>query len=64
RKVRYQGQDYFIRGRISTGSAIFMTSAGNKVDLKPIPKFEKMRSWKKRPFWSDGYFCCTIGNAS
>jgi len=20
--------------------------------------------WKKRTFWSDGYFCCTIGNAS
>lgn len=20
--------------------------------------------WKKRVFWSDGYFCCTIGNAS
>jgi len=20
--------------------------------------------WKERTFWSDGYFCCTIGNAS
>jgi putative transposase len=20
--------------------------------------------WKERTFWSDGYFCCTIGNAN
>lgn len=20
--------------------------------------------WKEKTFWSDGYFCCTIGNAS
>jgi len=20
--------------------------------------------WKERTFWSDGYFCCTTGNAS
>ncbi|HEY4385700.1 MAG TPA: IS200/IS605 family transposase [Ktedonobacteraceae bacterium] len=20
--------------------------------------------WRERTFWSDGYFCCTIGNAS
>jgi putative transposase len=24
----------------------------------------KSAFWKERPFWSDGYFCCTIGNAS
>jgi putative transposase len=24
----------------------------------------KQRFWKERTFWSDGYFCCTIGNAS
>lgn len=24
----------------------------------------KQHFWKERPFWSDGYFCCTIGNAS
>jgi len=24
----------------------------------------KQHSWKERTFWSDGYFCCTIGNAS
>jgi len=24
----------------------------------------KRHSWKERTFWSDGYFCCTLGNAS
>jgi putative transposase len=24
----------------------------------------KREFWKERTFWSDGYFCCTIGNAS
>ena len=24
----------------------------------------KRHFWKERTFWSDGYFCCTIGNAS
>ncbi len=24
----------------------------------------KQHSWQERTFWSDGYFCCTIGNAS
>ncbi|HWZ18906.1 MAG TPA: IS200/IS605 family transposase [Ktedonobacteraceae bacterium] len=24
----------------------------------------KKHFWKKRTFWSDGNFCCTIGNAS
>jgi putative transposase len=24
----------------------------------------KKNFWKERTFWSDGYFCCTIGNAS
>ncbi len=24
----------------------------------------KRHYWKERTFWSDGYFCCTIGNAS
>ena len=24
----------------------------------------KSAFWKERTFWSDGYFCCTIGNAS
>ena len=24
----------------------------------------KQEFWKERTFWSDGYFCCTIGHAS
>jgi putative transposase len=24
----------------------------------------KKHFWKERTFWRDGYFCCTIGNAS
>ena len=24
----------------------------------------KKHFWKERTFWSDGFFCCTIGNAS
>ncbi|NWH06949.1 IS200/IS605 family transposase, partial [Desulfobacter latus] len=28
-----------------------------------FPKLEK-HFWKKKVFWSDGYFCCSIGNAS
>jgi putative transposase len=24
----------------------------------------KKQFWMERTFWSDGYFCCTIGNAS
>jgi REP-associated tyrosine transposase len=24
----------------------------------------KRHFWKEKPFWSDGYFCRTIGNAS
>jgi hypothetical protein len=50
-KVRYCGQDYFIKGRMSTGYAILMDLAGNKVALKPIPKFEKMRRVSARRAW-------------
>ena len=24
----------------------------------------KQQFWKEKTFWSDGYFCCSIGNAS
>ncbi len=50
-KVRYGGQDYFIKGRMSTGYAILMDLAGNKVALKPIPKFEKMKRVSARRSW-------------
>jgi len=30
---------------------------------KQHPELKK-RFWKEKTFWSDGYFCCSIGNAS
>ena len=36
------GEEYFIKGRMSTGYAILMNIFGEKVNLKPIPKFSKM----------------------
>lgn len=50
-KVRYRGQEYFIKGRMSTGYAILMMIDGKKVDLKPIPKFEKMKRVSARSSW-------------
>src|SRR5258707_775851 len=50
-KVRYRGQEYFIKGRMSTGYAILMGLDGKKVDLKPIPKFEKMKRVSARSAW-------------
>ncbi len=37
-KVRYFGNDYFIKGRMSTGYAILMDIDGNKVDFSKMPK--------------------------
>jgi hypothetical protein len=50
-KVRYRGSEYFIKGRMSTGYAILMELSGNKVDLKPIPKFDKMKRVSARSSW-------------
>jgi hypothetical protein len=50
-EVRYRGQEYFIKGRMSTGYAILMGLDGKKVDLKPIPKFEKMKRVSARSAW-------------
>ena len=50
-KVRYLGKEYFIKGRMSTGYAILMDTHGNKVDLKPIPKFVKMSRIGARKSW-------------
>lgn len=50
-KVRYGGQEYFIKGRMSTGYAILMGIDGKKVDLRPIPKFEKMKRISARSSW-------------
>lgn len=50
-KVYYQGQEYFIKGRMSSGYAILMGIDGKKVILKPIPKFEKMQRVSARSSW-------------
>lgn len=50
-KVRYLGSEYFIKGRMRTGYAILMDTKGNKVTLKPIPKFNKMERIQARKSW-------------
>jgi RRXRR protein/HNH endonuclease len=50
-KVRYGGHEYFIKGRMSTGYAILMGMDGKKVELRPIPKFEKMKRVSARSSW-------------
>ncbi len=42
-KVKWQDQELFIKGRMSTGYAILMDIDGNTVPLKPIPKFKTMK---------------------
>lgn len=50
-KVKYSGVNYFIKGRMATGYAILMSIDGKKVELKPIPKFEKMKRISARKTW-------------
>jgi hypothetical protein len=50
-KVRYLGKESFIKGRMSTGYAILMDIDGNTMDLKPIPKFDKMKRVSARSSW-------------
>ena len=50
-KVQYDGNEYFIKGRMSTGYAILMDIQGNKVDLKPMPRFSKMERMQARSGW-------------
>ncbi|HEX4206050.1 MAG TPA: HNH endonuclease, partial [Ktedonobacteraceae bacterium] len=56
--VRYRGQEYFITGRMATGYASLMDIHGNKVALKPIPKFEKMKRVSARSSWMIGDNVC------
>lgn len=37
-KVNYLGEEYFIKGRMSSGFAILMDIFGNKVDFGTMPK--------------------------
>jgi len=50
-KIKYLGKEYFIKGRMSTGYAILMDIQGNKINLKPIPKFSKMKRMQARKSW-------------
>jgi hypothetical protein len=50
-KVRYKGNEYFIKGRMATGYAVVVDIHGNKIDLKPIPKFETMQRVSARTSW-------------
>lgn len=49
-KVRYFGNDYFIKGRMSTGYAVLMDINGNKIDFSSMPKgykTPKLRNCKR-----------------
>jgi hypothetical protein len=50
-KVEYLGKEYLIKGRMATGYAILMDIDGNKIDLKPIPKFSIMKRLSARDSW-------------
>ena len=41
----------YVKGRMSTGYAILMGMDGKKVDLRPIPKLEKMKRVSARSSW-------------
>lgn len=50
-KVLYMNEEFFIKGRMSTGYAILMKIDGAKVQLKPMPKFSKMKRIGARKSW-------------
>jgi hypothetical protein len=50
-KVRYNGGEYYIKGRMTSGYAILMDIDGVKAELKPIPKFSKMQRISARKSW-------------
>ena len=50
-KVEYEGVEYFIQGRMSSGYVVFMDLCGNKAQLKPMPKFSKMERLQARSGW-------------
>ena len=53
-KVLYNGEEYFIKGRMSSGYAILMDISGQNVALKPIPKFVFMKRLSVRNSWIIG----------
>ena len=51
--------------RISPVAIVRKLKQESTVQLwKKHEKDLKRYFWKERTFWSDGYFCCTTGNAS
>lgn len=50
-KVLYEGKEYFIKGRMSTGYAILMDIHGDKASFKKTPKFLKMKRESARKSW-------------
>jgi len=50
-KVAYLGNEYFIKGRMSTGYAILSDVHNNTIKMKPIPKFDKMTRLSARSSW-------------
>ena len=51
--------------RISPLASVRTLKQESTVQLWKMHEKElKRHFWKERTFWSDGYFCCTIGNAS
>lgn len=56
-KVKYLGQEFFIKGRMSSGFVILMDIKGNKIDFKnapkgmKTPKMENMKRIASRKSW-------------
>ncbi len=51
-KVKYLNKIFFIKGRMSSGYAILSDVLGNKINLKPTPKFSKMERISARSVWN------------
>jgi len=50
-KVLYQDQQYFVRGRMSTGYANLCDISGTQFKIRPMPKFNKMTRIGARDSW-------------
>jgi len=50
-KVKYGGENYFIKGRMSSGYALLMGIDNQKIEIKPTPKFSKMKRISARKTW-------------
>jgi 5-methylcytosine-specific restriction endonuclease McrA len=50
-KVKYDGKNYFIKGRMTSGYAILMGIDNQKIELKPIPKVINMKRISARKNW-------------